>query len=318
MRKIIVDTCGGDNPVAVIKGLSKTLKAVEDVILVAVGDKAQIEEVLAGEEFDRTRLEIVASTEIITNNDHPADAIMRKRGSSMVRGYMRLKTDEDCVAMISAGNTGALIIGGVVLLGRQEGIERPALATVYPTATQKWTCLLDCGANVDCKAHHLLSFAKQGAAYMSATYKIENPKIGLLSVGTEDEKGTALTKEAFALLKESGLNFVGNIEGKTLLSGECDVIVSDGYPGNVALKSIEGISHAIVKIFYGLLKKNAGETSDFQFVNRALGEFMSTYDLNSLGGAVLLGVKKQVVKAHGSANENTVVNVVKQILRTLS
>lgn len=318
MQKIIVDTCGCDNPSAVIKGLAKTLQEVEKITLVAVGNKAQIEEVLSGEEFDGTRLEIVESTEIITNSDHPADAIMRKRDSSMVLAYKRLKEDEECVAMISAGNTGALIIGGVVLLGRQEGIERPALATVYPTATQKWTCLLDCGANVDCKAHHLLSFAKQGAAYMSATYKIESPKIGLLSVGTEDEKGTALTKEVFGLLKESGLNFVGNIEAKTLLAGECDVIVSDGYPGNVALKSIEGVSSAIVKIFYKLLKKNASDADDFGFVNRALGEFTSTYDLNSLGGAVLLGVKKQVVKAHGSANENSVVNIVKQILRTVS
>lgn len=316
--KIIVDAFGGDNPSAVIKGVAKTLREVENIRLVVAGDRKQIEETLLGETFDKSRLEILDAEEVITNREHPADAIMRKRNSSMVRAYNRLKTDEECIALISAGNTGALILGGIVLLGREEGVERPSLATLYPTESGKWCCILDCGANVDCEAKHLLAFARQGAAYMTAAYKIENPKIGLLSVGTEDEKGTALTKEAFKLLKESELNFVGNIEGKTLLLGDCDVIVTDGYPGNVALKAIEGVSGAIVRIFYGLLKKHAGEKDDFAFVNKALGEFMATYDLNSLGGAVLLGVRKHVVKAHGSANENTVVNIVRQIVRTLA
>lgn len=314
MTKIIVDGFGSDHPDAVIRGVAKAIRAESEAYILLSGQRAYIEDVLSDEEFDRSRLEILDAEEVITNNDHPSRAIVKKKNSSLVVAYQRLKEDEECKALISAGNTGAVIAGGVLVLGRAEGVERPTLTTLLPTANGGVSCMADCGANVDCKPHQLLSFARLASEYMRRAYRIDNPKVGLLSVGTEDEKGNALTKETFGLLKESGLNFVGNIEAKTLLSGECDVIVTDGFAGNVALKTIEGVSSTAIKAFMGLLKKNAPKDVDFAFIMRSLGEFMSIYDFNSLGGAVLLGVQKPVVKTHGSSNEDTIVGAVRQAL----
>ena len=281
------------------------------------GRRAYIEDVLSGEEFDCSRLEILDAEEVITNNDHPSRAIVKKKNSSLVLAYQRLKEDETCKALISAGNTGAVIAGGVLVLGRAEGVERPTLTTLLPAANGKVSCMSDCGANVDCKPQQLLSFARLASEYMRRAYKIDDPKVGLLSIGTEDEKGNALTKETFGLLKESELNFVGNMEAKTLLSGDCDVIVTDGFAGNIALKTIEGVSSTAIKACMGLLKKNAPKDTDFTFIMRALNEFMGVYDFNSLGGAVLLGVKKLVVKTHGSSNEDTIVGAVRQALSAI-
>ncbi|MBQ7906519.1 MAG: phosphate acyltransferase PlsX [Clostridia bacterium] len=316
--KIVIDTFGCDNPIAVIKGLSSAINATKDVILVAVGDKDVIESTLKDQVFDRARLEIVDAKDVITNNDSPLEALRAKKDASMVRAYQIAKQDDEVIAFTSGGNTGAVIVGAVLLLGKAQGVEMPALSTVLPTIKGTYTCLVDCGASIDSRAVHLLRFAKLGSEYMKNTYGIESPRVALLSVGTEDKKGNALTKEAFALLKESDLNFVGNMEAKTLLAGDVDVIVTDGFAGNVALKSVEGVSSTVVRIMVDLLKKNAPEGTDLTFVKKAVGEFMSIYDFNSMGGAVLLGTKKPVIKMHGSANETTVINVVKQALQMCS
>ena len=311
--KILIDVFGCDNPSAMIEGLAKAINEVEGVSLVAVGDKEYIEKTLDGKEFDRTRLEILDAKEIITNEDSPVEAIRQKKNSSLVVGYTALKNREDLPIMITAGNTGAVIAGAILVLGRESREDRPFLTTFLPNDKGSFTCLADCGANVDCRPEHLMTFAKYSVEYMSKVFKIDNPKVGLLSVGTEDKKGNVLTKSTFALLKESNLNFCGNVEGKTVLSGDCDVIVSDGFDGNVLLKSIEGTAKSVIKRMVELLKKNSNG-ADMTFVKKSIAELMQTLDFNSLGGAMLLGVKKPIVKAHGSANSDTVVNTVKQAI----
>ncbi len=313
---IIVDAFGGDNPELVIKGIGMAIKQIPDVKIAAVGSREKIEELLAGEDFDRERLEIINADEVISPADSPVMSLRRKKNSSLVVSYDNLRERDDTVAMVSAGNTGSIIAGAHLLLGRREGVECPALATILPTVRGTYTLLVDCGANVDCRAPYLLDFAKHGTEYMRSVYGIDSPKVALLSVGTEDTKGNALTKEAFGLLREAeGINFVGNMEAKTLLSGEVDVIVSDGFPGNVALKSVEGVSGAVIAILTELIKKCAPEGADLSFVKQAVGMFARKYDFNTQGGAILLGVKKPIVKMHGSAVAETVVNSVMQAVR---
>ena len=313
--KIVIDAFGCDYPEKVIKGTAKAIREIQDVSLVVVGKEEYIKSILEKEEYDESRLEIVNAEEIITNNESPSVAIRQKRNSSLRVAYKILKENEDCKALVSCGSTGAVIVGSVMCMGRADGIERPALASLLPCENGEFTCLLDCGANVDCKPNQLVQFAKLGAEYMQKAYGIVEPTVALLSVGTEDAKGNLLTKETFALLKESNLNFIGNMEGKTVLSGNADVIVADGFAGNVLLKAVEGVAGSVMKVFVGLLKKNAKVNTDFTFVKRAMGDFMKSYDFNSQGGAILLGVKKPIVKGHGAANEDTVVNCVKQAIK---
>ncbi|MBQ7224154.1 MAG: phosphate acyltransferase PlsX [Clostridia bacterium] len=313
--KIVVDVFGCDFPEKVIKGTAKAVREIQDVSLVVVGKENCIREILNGEEYDESRLEIINAEEVITNDESPSVAIRQKKNSSLRVAYKTLKEKDDCKALISCGSTGAVIVGSVLCLGRTDGIERPALASILPCENGKFTCLLDCGANVDCKPHQLVEFAKCASDFMRKTYGITRPTVSLLSVGTEDAKGNVLTKETFALLKESDLNFIGNMEGKTVLSGNADVIVADGFSGNVLLKAVEGVAGSVMKTFVGLLKNNANENTDFTFVKKAMGDFGKKYDFNSLGGAILLGTKKPVVKGHGAANEDTIVNTVKQAIK---
>lgn len=310
---IIVDTRGGDNPDLVIKGCAEALREIEEVNLVLTGDEAHIKELLSSESYDKGRLTVINAEEEITNCDSPLTAIRRKKNSSLVKAYEALSGDA-ASAMITAGSTGAVIVGSLLLLNRGKGADKPALATVFPNITGGFTCLVDCGANVDCNEENLLNFARHGSDYMRTVYGIEKPKVALLSVGTEDSKGNALTKAAFALLKDSELNFVGNMEAKTVLAGEVDVIVTDGFAGNVLIKAVEGVAGAVMQVFTGLLKKNAPEGADISFVKRSAYEFMNIFDFTSQGGAILLGAEKPIVKMHGSANNKTVVSCVRQAM----
>lgn len=312
---IIVDAFGADSYENVIDGIGDALEEIKDVKIIAVGDEEIIKQRLDGRELDLARLEIINATEVIHHDDSPVMSLRRKKDSSMCVSYRTLRDREDTAALLSAGNTGALIAGAHLLLGRRDGVDSLTLATLLPTVTGDYTLLTDCGANVDCRATHLLEFARLGSEYARGVLGKESPRVALLSVGTEDTKGNALSKEAFAALRESGLNFVGNIEAKTLLSGEVDVIVTDGFPGNVALKSVEGVASSVVGILLSLLKKYAPEGADLSFVKDAVGAFMTRYDFNSQGGAMILGAKKPVVKMHGSANRRTVVSSVRQAVR---
>lgn len=248
--KIVIDAFGCDYPEKVIKGTAKAVREIQDVSLVIVGKETYIKEILNGETYDENRLEIINAEEVITNDESPSVTIRQKKNSSLRIAYKTLKENDDCNALISCGSTGAVIVGSIMCLGRADGIERPTLASILPCENEKLICLLDCGANVDCKPHQLIQFAELGENYMRQVYGIAKPTVALLSVGTEDAKGNALSKETFTLLKESDLNFIGNMEGKTVLSGKADVIVTDGFAGNVLLKAIEGVSSSVMKTFF--------------------------------------------------------------------
>lgn len=313
-KKILIDVFGADDPNALIDGVERAINECAGVDLIVVGDKNYIENRLIDRDFDRKRLEILDAKEVVTNDDGPVEAIRKKRNSSLFVGMSALKDREDVGCMITAGNTGAVIAGAVLILGRETSNDRPTLVTMLPNDKGGITCLADCGANVDCKPHHLLKFGEYASDYAKSVLKIEDPKVALLSVGTEDKKGNMLTKETFKLLKESSLNFVGNMEAKTALSGDVDVIVADGFYGNVLLKSIEGTAKSVLNRIVKLLKKHASADSDTTFVKSATNEFLEQLDFNTMGGAILLGVKKPIIKAHGSASSSTVINTVKQAI----
>ena len=310
--RILIDCFGCDNPKEWTKGIADAINKIDGVEIIAVGDKDFIEDALKGETFDRGRLEIVHTTEIITNDDFPAEAIRKKRDSSLVRALKMLRDDDTIKAFISAGSTGAVLVGGIVIIGNCEGVERPGLSAFMPCDNGKTVCVADCGANMDCDAENLLDFARYGSSYIKSVYGIEKPAVALLSVGVEDKKGNNLSKEAFALLKESGLNFVGNMEARDALSGKYDVIVTDGFPGNVLIKSYEGAAKTVSGMLAGYLMKNAPKDVDLTFIKKSFGELGMALDTSSTGGAVLLGLKKIVIKSHGNATAINTVNSVKQ------
>lgn len=314
--KVLIDAFGCDNTDEFILGIAKAINTVPDVVLVVSGDKGYIEDKLREVDFDRTRLEFIDAPEVITNTDSPVMAIRRKKNSSLVMAYNALRERDDLNVMITAGNSGAVIAGAALVLGRESREDRPTLVSLLPNDKGGFTCLADCGANVDSRPEHLVQFAKYSSDYMKKVYGIENPRVALLSVGTEDSKGNMQTKEAFALLKESGLNFLGNMEARTVTSGDFDVVVTDGFGGNILLKTLEGTAKSVIGRMVRLLMKHA-HGADTSFVMPAVNELLSTLDFNTMGGAVLLGVRKPIIKAHGSANSDTVVNTVKQAIQII-
>ena len=236
--KVVVDIYGGDNaPKEIVKGCVQALKENRGFDLVLVGKANEIADLLKEQTVEMSRVEIVDAPDVITNDDVPTTAIRTKKESSLVVALDRVKNDEECIGMVSAGSTGAVLTGSFLKIGRIKGISRPALAPLLPTVDGGNVLLIDCGANVDCKPAMLAQFALMGNAYAKAILNKENPRVALMSNGTEDKKGNELTKEAFGLIKELPVNFVGNMEARDLLSGDFDVVVCDGFWGNVALKS---------------------------------------------------------------------------------
>jgi len=315
--KVLIDAFGSDNPNEVISGIADAINEIPSIDVVVAGNKGYIEQVLKNVKFDRSRLEFIDATEVITNDDSPVLSIRKKNNSSLVKAYEALRDREDIPVMISAGNTGAVIAGAVLVLGRIDRHDKPTLVSMLPTTKGGTACLADCGANVDSRPEHLVQYAKYASDYMQKVFGIANPRVALLSIGAEDTKGNAQIKETFPLLKDSGLNFIGNIEARTVLDGDADVIVADGFSGNILLKSIEGTARNVVMSFTNLLKKHAPENTDLSFVKDAITEFNSTYDFNTMGAAILLGLRKPILKAHGAANSKTIVNTVKQAAKIL-
>ena len=245
MIRIAVDVYGGDNaPGCVIDGALEALRAMDDVSILFCGAQAEVEGLLNGREYDAQRVSIVDAPDIITNHESPTLAIRRKLNSSMVRAMDLVKKGE-ADAVVTAGSTGAALAGGIFRMGRIRGIDRPALGPLLPTSGEYPVILIDCGANADCKPDYLVQFALMGQAYMKGVMGIANPKVGLLNVGAEDEKGNELCKAVFPLLKDHpGVNFYGNVEARDVLTGVVQVIVCDGFSGNILLKSTEGAAHA--------------------------------------------------------------------------
>ena len=307
--KILLDAMGGDNaPDANIRGAIQAINKVKaEVVLVGKEEviRSKIKE-FYGKEMEEIsdRLKIKNATETIEMEDQPTVAIRHKKDSSMVVGFRMLKEGEGDV-FISAGNSGALLTGATLIVGRIKGIDRPALAGILP-AYKSQLLLIDAGSNTNCKPINLLQFAQMSSIYLKNTYGIESPAIGLLNIGTEETKGNDLVKESYSLLKENseklGINFVGNVEGRDAFSGKIDAIVTDGFTGNVFLKTTEGVGKFVKRtltesLTHNLLTKILAVPS-----LPAIKRFSKEMDYKSYGGALFLGVKKPVVKAHGSSD----------------
>ena len=308
--KIAIDVMGSDKgPELMVEGAVKALVANDDLKVVLFGDEKIINKKLDELECDRERVEVVGASEVITNYDNPMEAIFRKTDSSLVKALAATGEREDIVGLINAGSTGALIAGSLRYVPAKE-LKRPALAAILPAEKGGFICLVDTGANIDCNARQLVDFAHMGSEFMREYYSIERPRIGLLSNGAEETKGNKLVKETHALLKEDKeLNFVGNIEGTNALTGDCDVLVADGFAGNQVLKNSEGIARRIITD----IVKYAKATGNPEIM-KLVKHLMSTYDFNSLGGAIILGAGKPVIKAHGAANADSIMNTSAMLL----
>ncbi|NLL56607.1 MAG: phosphate acyltransferase PlsX [Clostridiales bacterium] len=314
--KIVVDAYGGDNaPKAIIEGAIAALNRnnIKDFTIVLTGKSQEIEKILKEYNYTGDEIEIVDANQVITNDDSPTDAIRQKRDSSLVKAFDYLNTNSDAMALVSAGSTGAVLTGGVLLLKRIRGIQRPALSPILPTLTGGNVMLIDCGANVEPKARNLVEFAQMGAVYMQKVYNIDNPRIALLSNGTEDSKGNTLNKEVFPLLKESQLNFIGNMEAREILSGDYDVVVADGFSGNIALKACEGTALSMFSLIKkGIMSGSLRAKLGYLLLKPVLKDIKKTLDYNDNGGAVLLGLEKVLVKSHGSSKAKAICNSILQ------
>ena len=315
--RIIIDAMGGDNaPAEIVKGAIDAQKEFGvDIILVGIEEK--VRECLAqfGGEGNE-HISLVNATEVVDMHDDPATACRRKKDSSMTVGFNLLK-DGEGDAFISAGSTGALLTGATLLVKRIRGIRRACFCPVIPNG-KKGVVLIDCGANVDCTTEYLLQFAYMGSFYASAISGIENPRVGLLNNGSEDTKGTELCKETYALLKaahdEGRINFIGNIEGGDVFADKCDVIVTDGFTGNILMKGIEGTAKFLMKNIKATMLKSLKNKLAALVIKNDMGTIKAMLDPNEVGGTPFLGITKPVIKAHGSSNARAIRSAVKQAI----
>lgn len=307
--RILVDAMGGDNaPEAIVKGSIDAIKMQEGFDITLIGDSDQVGKILKSRNFNSPRLEVIHAKEVITNDDTPTRAIKSKKNSSMVVGFNMLKEKKGDV-FLSAGNTGALLTGAIFILGRLKGVDRPALGAVIPTKAGK--CLLiDAGLNSTCKPVNFAQFGIFGSLYMKGLFNKENPRVGLVNMGTEAKKGTEVIKQAYTLLKNTDLNFVGNIEGKDIPLGNVDVAVCDGYVGNVLLKFLEGTGSFFGSFLKGMFKRTIFSKISTLFVMQDMKAFKKMMDPSEDGGAPILGINGLVVKSHGNSNEKTIKNVI--------
>ena len=298
---IALDCMGGDNaPEEIVKGAVYAADEDKDILIKLVGKKELLEYELSKYSADMSKLEIVDATEVIETGEPPVAAILRKKDSSLVKCLYMVKNGE-ADAMVSAGSTGANLVGGHVIIGRIKGVERPPLAPLIPTAKGA-ALLIDCGANVDARASHLIQFAKMGSVYMENIVGIKNPKVAIVNIGAEEEKGNALVKEAFPLFeKVEDINFIGNIEARDIPKGEADVIVCDAFVGNVILKLYEGVADVLIKKIKGSLMESLKTKIGALLIKKTLKKTLKGFSLEEHGGAPLLGLNGLLVKTHGSS-----------------
>ncbi|WP_018660027.1 phosphate acyltransferase PlsX [Heyndrickxia acidiproducens] len=306
--KLAIDAMGGDfAPKEIVLGINRAVKAYEDIECILYGDQKQIEQYLQ----PSGRVRIVHTDEVIAGTDEPVRAVRRKKNASMVLMAQAVKNGE-ADACLSAGNTGALMAAGLFIVGRIEGIERPALAPVIPTMDGQGIVMLDLGANADAKPEHLLQFAIMGSIYAEKVRGIESPRIGLLNIGTEEKKGNDLTKKTFQMLKEADLNFIGNVESRALLQRPADVVVTDGFTGNMVLKTIEGTAGSLFSMIKKVFLTNMKTKIAAAMVKPELSGLKNMMDYSEYGGSGLMGLNAPVIKAHGSSNANAIFNAVRQ------
>ena len=310
--RVAVDAMGGDNaPKEVIKGAVEAVNAKEENQLILVGVEDKIKQELANYTYPKERIRVVHATEIITTEESPVMAIRKKKDSSIVVA-MNMVKNKEADAFVSAGSSGAILAGGQLIVGRIKGIERPPLAPLIPTE-KGVSLLIDCGANVDARASHLVQFAKMGSIYMEYVVGIKNPKVAIVNIGAEEEKGNALVKETFPLLKQCPeINFIGSIEAREIPSGYADVIVCEAFVGNVILKLYEGVGSTFKKMVINALKSTTLSKIGALFVKSAVKDTLKSFDASDYGGAPLLGLNGLVVKTHGNAKMKEIRNSIMQ------
>ncbi|WP_100373240.1 phosphate acyltransferase PlsX [Bacillus sp. FJAT-45037] len=306
--KIAIDAMGGDHaPKAQVEAAQEAVKAFSDVEVTLVGDEAKIKPFLKND----TNITILHTTEKIEDTDQPTTAVRRKKEASMVLCVKEVKEGR-ADASISAGNTGALMTAGLLYVGRIKGIDRPALSPMLPTLDGNGFLLLDVGANMDAKPEHLLQYAIIGHTYMENVRKVKNPRVGLLNVGTEGGKGNELTKAAYPLLEEANINFVGNVEARDLMNGVADVVVCDGFSGNLVLKTIEGTAGTLFSLLKSELTKSVKNKLAAGMLKSSFKDIKSQLSYSEYGGAGLFGLRAPVIKAHGSSDEVALFHAIRQ------
>lgn len=315
--KIVVDGFGGDfAPNEIVKACVLAVNRL-DIEIIVTGKKEKIAQLLKEYGYTGNKIEIINADDVISCEDaNPAMQIRRKPESSLVKAMNALNDDPEAVGLVSAGSTGAVLAGGLFKIGRIAGVSRPALAPTLPSKNGRGVLLLDCGANADCKPINLAHFALMGSIYYQTVHGVEKPRVALLSNGTEDEKGKELTKEAFKLLKKLPINFVGNMEAREILSGNYDVIVADGFAGNVALKSVEGTAVFILDSLKESIMSSFKSKMGALLMKSAFKKLKSKIDYKKQGGSLFLGCKKNIFKAHGNSKAEEFYITIKQAVDT--
>ena len=310
--RIVVDAFGGDNaPFDIIKGAYLANKEY-GVSITLTGDKDIIDKIVNENDFNFTDLTVVDTKDVISMHDEPTLILKSKRNSSMGLAFTEL-IENRADAFVSAGSTGAIVVGGTLIVKRIKGIKRPALGSMLPSPDKRYM-LMDMGANSDCRPEMLLQFAIMADAYLKKVENIENPEIGLLNIGTEETKGDQLHIEAYKMLKDSSINFIGNVESREMPKGICDAVITDGFSGNIALKLIEGTSSTLFKLIKNILYKSLKNKLSALILKKDLYSLKSLMDSSEIGGAPLLGVSKPVIKAHGSSDAVAIKNAIKQAI----
>lgn len=310
--RVVVDAMGGDNaPGEIVKGAIEAVNSRSDIQVILTGQQDKIDTELAKYTYNKNQIEVVHCDEVIETAEPPVNAIRKKKQSSLVVG-MNMVKHQEADAIVSAGSSGAILVGGQTIVGRIKGIERPPLAPLIPTENGV-ALLIDCGANVDARPSHLVQFAQMGSIYMENIVGMKKPRVAILNIGAEEEKGNALVKETFPLLKEcEGINFIGSIEAREIPHGGADVIVCEAFSGNIVLKLYEGVAATLLsKVKEGLMSSIRSKIGAL-LIKPALKQTLKSFDASQYGGAPLLGCKGLVVKTHGSAAANDVRNSIIQ------
>lgn len=312
MVNVAVDAMGGDHaPAAIVEGAVAAINSSKSIKIFLVGKEEQIKQELAKYSFESSQIEVIPATEIIEMAESPVMAIRKKKDSSIVRA-LHLVKEGVCDAFVSAGSSGAILVGGQLVVGRIKGVERPPLAPLIPTK-EGVSLLIDCGANVDARPSHLVQFAKIGSVYMESIMGISNPKVAIVNIGAEEEKGNALVKETFPLLKNTPeINFIGSIEARDIPKGLADVIVCEAFVGNVILKLYEGVGATLIDTVKKGMMTSFRSKLGALLVKPALKKCLKAFDLEEYGGAPLLGLKGLVVKTHGSSKATEIKNTILQ------
>ncbi len=313
--RIVVDGMGGDNaPSEIVKGAVAAVKDHDEIQILLIGYQDVLKKELEQYTYPKDRIQVIHTSQVIETAEPPVAAIRTKKDSSIVAGLMMVRRGE-ADAFVSAGSTGAVLVGAQAIVGRIKGIERPALAPLIPTK-EGVTLLIDCGANVDARSSHLVQFAKMGSVYMENVIGVKRPKVGIVNIGAEEEKGNALVKETFPLLKEcKDLNFIGSVEARDIPEGVCDVVVCEAFVGNVILKLYEGVAAALISKIKGSMLESFRSKIGALLVKPALKRTLKKFDVSEHGGAPLLGLKGLVVKTHGSSTAKEVENSIYQCVQ---